>query len=90
MVVLEAQAVGLPVLTSRGSGLRNACRRLRALARGPTAPGELAARVLALLADEPLGASSRSPGSRTRPPMTTARMLARAAATILVQKRWLK
>jgi len=91
MVVLEAQAVGLPIVTSRRVGAAECLPSVYEpwLADRPLTD-DLVERVLALLAD---AAARRELGAAgvANAPTYDDRAYARAsAATILVQKRWLK
>ena len=91
MVVLEAQAVGLPVVTSRLVGAAECLPSVyeRWLVNRPAAP-ELAERVLALLADEAARRGLASAGIANAPEYDDRAYARSSAATILVQKRWLK
>jgi glycosyltransferase involved in cell wall biosynthesis len=91
MVVLEAQAMGLPIVTSRRVGATECLPSVYEpwLVDRPLA-ADLAERVLALLADA-AARDELSVAGIANAPAYDDRAYARAsAATILVQKRWLK
>jgi glycosyltransferase involved in cell wall biosynthesis len=91
MVVLEAQAVGLVVVTSRRVGAAECLPPAyeRWLTESPVA-SELAERVLALLADDAARQELSAAGIATAPAYDDRAYGRASAATILVQKRWLK
>jgi glycosyltransferase involved in cell wall biosynthesis len=91
MVVLEAQAVGLPVVTSRRVGAAECLPAVYEpwLADRPLA-ADLAERVLALLADAAARAELSAAGIANAPAYDDRAYARNSAATILVQKRWLK
>jgi glycosyltransferase involved in cell wall biosynthesis len=91
MVVLEAQAVGLPIVTSRRVGAAECLPSVYEpwLADFPLA-GDLAERVLALLADEAARRGLSAAGIANAPAYDDRAYARSSAATILVQKRWLK
>ena len=91
MVVLEAQAVGVPIVTSRRVGAAECLPPVydRWLAERPV-EADLAERVLALLADD-VARKELSAAGIANAPAYDDRTYARASAeTVLVQKRWLK
>jgi glycosyltransferase involved in cell wall biosynthesis len=91
MVVLEAQAVGLPIVTSRRVGAAECLPSEYEpwLADRPLA-GDLAERVLALLADDAARRALGAAGIANAPAYDDRAYARASAATILVQKRWLK
>jgi len=91
MVVLEAQAVGLPIVTSRRVGAAECLPPAYEpwLAERPVAV-DLAERVLALLADDAARRELSAAGIANAPAYDDRAYARASAATILVQKRWLK
>jgi glycosyltransferase involved in cell wall biosynthesis len=91
MVVLEAQAVGLPIVTSRRVGATECLPSVYEpwLADRPLAR-DLAERVLALLADAAARQELSAAGIANAPAYDDRAYARASAATILVQKRWLK
>jgi glycosyltransferase involved in cell wall biosynthesis len=91
MVVLEAQAVGLPIVTSRRVGAAECLPSVyeRWLADRPLAD-DLAERVLALLGDDVARRELSAAGIANAPAHDDREYARASAATILVQKRWLK
>jgi glycosyltransferase involved in cell wall biosynthesis len=91
MVVLEAQAVGLPIVTSRRVGATECLPPVyeRWLAERPVA-ADLAERVLALLGDAAARRELSTAGIANALAYDDRAYARASAATILVQKRWLK
>jgi glycosyltransferase involved in cell wall biosynthesis len=91
MVILEAQAVGLPVVTSRLVGAAECLPSVyeRWLVNRPVAT-ELAERVLGLLGDDGARRELSAAGIANAPAYDDRAYARASAATILVQKRWLK
>ena len=91
MVVLEAQAVGLPIVTSRRVGATECLPSVYEpwLTDRPLA-GDLAERVLALLGDAAARRELSAAGIANAPAHDDRAYARASAATILVQKRWLK
>ena len=91
MVVLEAQAMGLPIVTTRRVGAAECLPAVYEpwLADRPLA-ADLADRVLALLADDAARRALSAAGTENAPAYDDRAYARASAATILVQKRWLK
>ena len=91
MVVLEAQAMGLPIVTSRRVGAAECLPSVYDpwVADRPLSD-DLAERVLALLADDAARHALSAAGIANAPAYDDRAYARASAATILVQKRWLK
>jgi glycosyltransferase involved in cell wall biosynthesis len=91
MVVLEAQALGLPIVTSRRVGAAECLPPVYGpwVADRPLAD-DLAERVLALLADAAARRGLSAAGIANASAYDDRAYGRASAATILVQKRWLK